>query len=132
MDYNTYFNRYQNQYTNQYSNPYQTNYNGQNGLHWVQGEASAKAWLIAPNTSVLLMDSESQRFYIKSADASGMPTMRTFEYNELKAETSPLAHSMGNGGDFITRAELNELNGKIEALERRLNNESNISVNESE
>lgn len=50
------------------------------GIIWVQGEAGAKSYLVAPNTTVQLWDSESQRIYIKSADASGMPSMKTVEY----------------------------------------------------
>lgn len=50
---------------------------------WVQGEAGAKSWIVAPGTTVLLMDSEAQRFYLKSADQSGIPNMRTFEYSEV-------------------------------------------------
>ena len=73
--------------------PYQQMYQqpNTNGLIWVQGEAGAKSYLVAPNTTVLLMDSEAQRFYVKSTDAAGMPTMKTFEYSEVtalpKAET---------------------------------------------
>lgn len=52
------------------------------GILWVQGEAGAKSYLVAPNTSVLLMDSENERFYIKTTDSAGMPTLRTFEYKE--------------------------------------------------
>ena len=44
-----------------------------NGLIWVQGESGAKSYLVAPNATVMLMDSEGERFYLKSADASGMP-----------------------------------------------------------
>ena len=40
---------------------------------WVQGEEGAKAYMVAAGNSVLLMDSESSVFYIKSTDASGMP-----------------------------------------------------------
>lgn len=53
------------------------------GLTWVQGEAGAKSWFVTPNATVLLMDSESTRFYLKSADANGVPSMRTFEYTEV-------------------------------------------------
>lgn len=53
------------------------------GIIWVQGDAGAKSYLVAPNTSVMLMDSEADCFYIKSADASGMPLpLRTFDYTE--------------------------------------------------
>ena len=43
-----------------------------NGINWVQGEAGAKSFSIAPGQSVLLMDSESNVFYIKSTDPSGL------------------------------------------------------------
>ena len=46
-----------------------------NGIIWVQGEAGAKSYLVAPNTTVQLWDSESDVIYLKSADASGMPSM---------------------------------------------------------
>lgn len=55
------------------------------GLNWVQGDAGAKSWFVAPGATVLLMDSEAQRFYLKSADMNGVPAMRTFEYNEVGA-----------------------------------------------
>ena len=54
-----------------YSQPQQV----QNGIIWVQGEAGAKSYLVAPNNTVQLWDSEAQTIYLKSADASGMPSM---------------------------------------------------------
>ena len=54
-----------------------------NGILWVQGEAGAKSWAVAPGKSVMLMDSESNTFYIKSSDQSGMPMpLRIFDYTE--------------------------------------------------
>ena len=53
------------------------------GILWVQGEAGAKSWAVAPGKSVMLMDSESSTFYIKSSDNSGMPMpLRIFDYKE--------------------------------------------------
>ena len=57
-----------------------------NGLNWVQGEAGAKSWFVAPGATVLLMDSEAMRFYMKSADQNGVPALRTFEYTEIGAQ----------------------------------------------
>lgn len=54
--------------------------NGFNGIIWVQGEAGAKSYLVAPNTTVQLWDSESPVIYLKSADASGMPSIKTLDY----------------------------------------------------
>lgn len=52
-------------------------------LNWVQGESGAKSWIVTPGATVLLMDSEAQRFYLKSADVNGVPAMRIFEYTEV-------------------------------------------------
>ena len=41
------------------------------GLLWVSGEVGAKSWVVPPNNTVLLMDSESNRFFIKSSDNAG-------------------------------------------------------------
>ena len=57
------------------------------GILWVQGEAGAKSWAVAPGKSVMLMDSESNTFYIKSSDASGMPIpLRIFDYKERNTQ----------------------------------------------
>lgn len=55
-------------------------------LNWVQGESGAKSWFVAPGATVLLMDSEAQRFYLKSADMNGIPAMKVFEYTEIGAQ----------------------------------------------
>ena len=52
-----------------------------NAINWVQGEAGAKSVPVAPGQKVLLMDSETNVFYVKSSDVSGMPLpLRIFEY----------------------------------------------------
>lgn len=79
------------------------------GLIWVQGEAGAKSHPVGAGQSVLLMDSESNRFFIKSADASGMPLpLRVFDYTERKdgvrAQEIVSAASFDTSG-FVTREE---------------------------
>lgn len=76
------------------------------GLNWVQGEAGAKSWFIAPGSTVLLMDSEAQRFYLKSADLSGIPSMRTFEYTEITGAQLPV---MQTAPQAVTREEFDRL-----------------------
>lgn len=82
------------------------------GLLWVQGEAGAKSYLVAPNATVLLMDSESERFYIKSTDGAGMPSLRTFEYRE--ASNNPVQQQPA--AQFVTREEYGNLAAKCEEL----------------
>lgn len=84
---------------------------GNSGLVWVQGEAGAKSFLVAPGTTVMLMDSESPVFYLKSADQSGMPMpLRIFDFTERSAsqhnEVKP--HPDFDPSIYITRKEFDE------------------------
>lgn len=92
------------------------------GINWVQGEAGAKAWLIAPNTTVMLMDSDSQRFYLKTADAAGIPSLRIFEYSEVgpDAPTGPTVTAESMREEFCTKGEYQTLMKKISKLEKKL------------
>lgn len=95
----------------------------QNGsIIWVQGEAGAKSYLVAPNSTVQLWDSEKQTIYLKSADASGMPSMKTLDYTirDLPAGNTPVTAS-APGVEYVTKAELQTLYGRIEALQTRIN-----------
>ncbi len=81
------------------------------GLLWVSGEVGAKSYLVAPNTTVLLMDSEGQRFYLKSTDGSGMPSLRIFEYTEVP-QNAPQALNTAEinlDGKYVTRDEYDGL-----------------------
>ena len=73
-NYGYYPNMYQNAFQNQ---PVQ---NQNSGIIWVQGEAGAKSYLVAPNTTVQLWDSENNIIYLKSADATGMPSIKVLDY----------------------------------------------------
>ena len=76
------------------------------GILWVQGEAGAKSWAVAPGKSVMLMDSESNTFYIKSSDTSGMPMpLRIFDYTERSTQTQPVSvtqHHELDTSQFVT------------------------------
>lgn len=83
------------------------------GLIWIQGEAAAKSYLVAPGTTVALWDSESQTVYLKSADASGMPSMRVLDYTIRGA--APASNFMA-GQEYATKADLEELRKQIAEL----------------
>lgn len=85
----------------------------QNGILWVQGESGAKSWMVQPNSTVLLMDSEKNCFYIKTADVSGMPSMRIFDYTERTVQTQV---PTDDKTDYCTKADLFEITAKYDAL----------------
>lgn len=88
-----------------------------NALIWVQGEAGAKSYMVAPNQTVVLWDSEAQVVYLKSADATGMPSIKTLDYtirggSPQKAEKSDLS-------GFATKDEVSALEKEINALKAK-------------
>lgn len=97
------------------------------GLLWVSGEVGAKSYLVAPNSTVLLMDSDAQRFYLKSADNAGMPSLRIFEYSEVKnlPQNAPQAPNLDENvlnDKFVTREEYEGLKRQYESIMERLDN----------
>jgi len=98
------------------SQPFQATQSNGQGVNWVQGEAGAKSWLIAPNTTVLLMDSEADVFYLKSADASGVPLpLRIFDYTERPSDArkSTVDVSKDKSIEYATKDDLNALKASI-------------------
>lgn len=95
-----------------YNYPYQQ----PSSIIWVSGEAGAKAYLVAPNSSVQLWDSESQTIYLKSADASGMPSMRVLDYT-FRETQRPQIESLESKTYYATIEDIKSLNERICALE---------------
>ena len=88
---------------------------GNGSIIWVQGEQAAKSYLVAPNSSVVLFDSEDKIIYLKSADASGMPSMKILDYT-IRGDTNTQAVP---AADYATKADLRALEDKIRDLEKR-------------
>lgn len=103
----------------QYQQPVQQQ---QSGIIWIQGEAAAKSYLVAPNTSVALFDSERQTVYIKSADASGMPSIKTLDYTIREAQNASPAVPK-ESVTYATKDDLNAVYAKIKGIEERLTKE---------
>lgn len=86
-------------------------------IKWVQGEAGAKSYLVAPNTTVQLWDSENQVIYLKSADASGMPSMRILDYTIRESNQPVMAQNFAQRDEkYVTKEELKAFQ---ETLEKR-------------
>lgn len=100
--------------------------NNSQGIIWVQGETGAKSYLVAPNQSVLLMDSESNTFYIKSSDTSGMPLpLRVFDYTErTSGQQTPSQESAIDPKKFVTHEEFEKF--KNEVLNRKSQQNSKL------
>lgn len=103
------------------------------GLLWVSGEVGAKSYLVAPNSTVLLMDSDDAVFYLKSADSAGLPTLRTFSYVEIESNQNKQKSSEVQK-EFVDREEFelfkNEILEKIKTPSTKTKKTTNTDEQE--
>lgn len=121
MAYNNYFPMGYQGYPQNYPQAYPQNQSS--GVVWVQGIEGAKAHPVAAGQAVLLMDSDSNCLYLKSADASGMPSLRIFDYTERTAAQEPKTKDMSAFAlkdDLDILATKDELKKAISDLEKKL------------
>lgn len=96
------------QYQTQYQQP-------TSSVIWVQGIEGAKAYPVSPGGSVLLMDSDSEHLYIKTADNAGMPSLKIYEYHEV-SEPKPVKQDFSM---FVTKDELAEVLANLEVKKKK-------------
>lgn len=95
-----------------------------NSIIWVQGEAAAKSYPIAPNSSVPLWDSEANVIYIKSADMSGMPSIKILDYT--MRDVAPRTAEISPQNDFATKDDISVLEKEISSLKSKFERMSGV------
>lgn len=108
--------QYQAPYAAQTQQNAQSAANPQQGIIWVQGEQAAKSYLVAPNTTVQLWDSEEKVIYLKSADASGMPSMKVLDYT-IRGDANT---AQAPAAEFATKDDLRALEDKIRDIREEM------------
>ena len=122
MAYNNYFPMGYQQYYPQQNNMMQQNNQApqqNNSIIWVQGEAGAKSYLVAPNSTGTLWDTESETIYIKSADASGMPNMKVLDYT-IRGNAVERTNNIPMQNGFATKDDLDALRADFNALKAQI------------
>ena len=91
------------------------------GFIWVQGEAAARGYLVANGSRVLLLDADSDTFYIKEGGQDGrLFPLRIYDYKErTSGPKASIAATQAAGGEYVTRKEFDELAAKLAALEKQ-------------
>lgn len=74
---------------------------------WVEGETSAKSYLVGRNREQVLWDSESPVIYIKTVDATGKPTTVVLDYTIRPEQTQ---------SDGVANSEVSDLKKEIAEL----------------
>lgn len=87
---------------------------------WVSGETGAKSYLLAPNTTLPLWDSEAKKIYLKSTDASGMPSMKILDYT-IEGESNEKT-PIQQIDEYATKQDVESLAEELATMKRRLDN----------
>lgn len=81
----------------------------------VNGEAGAAAYPVASGNTVMLMDFESNKFWLKSTNVNGIPQqLRSFSFKEEVQEIQ-------NGRNSVTRDEFVTLSNNVNSLSESVN-----------
>lgn len=85
---------------------------------WVLNENEASSFPVAPNASVVLWDKNNKTFYIKTANAQGVPSMQIYDFTERieMQENAPKTHTCTCGDKFATKEQFESLRGDFERL----------------
>jgi len=89
-------------------------------LLWVRNGQEAAMYPVAPNNAVALWDSGAPVIYLKKADASGKPSMQTFDLVE-RVEAPVESVSPAESKDmFATKNELAALASLVKRIEDKV------------
>ena len=77
----------QSQFANQFESPYRQQ--SKMDIQMVNGPESASAYQMPPNSRQILMDKNIARFYLVETDATGMKSMKAYDFMEAKEESQP-------------------------------------------
>ena len=70
-------------FTSQNQTPLSSSYTRpQNNIIWVNGKENARSMQLQPNSTVILLDNDASKFYIKTTDDIGLGKLRVFTYTE--------------------------------------------------
>lgn len=97
--------------------PLQTPYLAQQNqsIQYVNGKQSAESYQMPANSSVILMDSNLARFYMKQTDASGLATIKSYDFHETEEEKP---------AEYVTKAEFESFKAKLKGARNESSNES--------
>lgn len=86
-------------------------------LTYVNGEEGAKAYIVSPNTTIYLRDSDSNKLFIKSSDNNGKYTIEAYELTPIgeNSQKAQISHESIDPNQFISKEQLSALESKFDA-----------------
>lgn len=89
----------------------------QTSIIWVSGDREAEMYPVAPNNAVTMWSQTAPAVYLKSADATGKPTLKTYDLVERAQNASDATSaSEGKPPTYATRDELSAVVGAVKGF----------------
>ena len=90
--------------------------NQQQTIQYVNDRASVDSYQLPANSSVILMDSNLPRFYVKQTDASGMATIKSYDFKETEKEKPK---------EYVTKEEFETFKANLRKENKHESNNAN-------
>lgn len=87
----------------------------QSGIIWVSGPMEAQSYPIAPNNAVALWEKSGKVIYLKSADATGKPTMTVYDLVERDQSASDSVTEQNT--EYATKSDLSAVVGVVKGFD---------------
>ena len=84
-------------------------------IQYVNGKQSAESYQMPVNSSVILMDSNMSRFYMKQTDASGVATIKAYDFKEAE-EDKPI--------EYVTKQEFEKFKASVKGGRHESSNDA--------
>ena len=85
----------------------------QQNIQYVNGKQSVDSYQLPANSSVILMDSNLARFYVKQTDASGLATVKSYDFKETEEEKPK---------EYVTKEEFETFKSSLKGVKHESNN----------
>lgn len=89
----------------------------QSGIIWISGESEAAMYPIAPNNAVALWQKDGKTIYLKSADATGKPTMRVYDLVERSEAVESPEKADGRTDEYAKKSDLAAVVGVVKSFD---------------
>lgn len=100
------------------------------GFVYVNGKEGAKAYILQPNSTIFLMDSDNPFFYVKSTNNLGQASIRKFKFEEVAFDTDSI--NAVSQTEFVKADEFksfeDKITAKIQSLETLIKRDEKTEV----
>lgn len=87
------------------------------GIIWVSGINEAQMFPVAPNNAVALWEQNGKVIHLKSADATGKPTLKTYDLVERTQGGSDASSTTADKTiDYVSKEELTKISDVLETI----------------